>query len=297
MTSFKPMLATDADLNKLRFPVYASPKLDGIRASVVDGRLLTRTLKEVPNRFVYNALSKHNLTGLDGELIVGPASSPTVYRDTVSGVMSREGVPQVTYWVFDLHDQDRWPYADRYDYLMNDRLAGDDLTTSVKIDYLAQTLIKDEAELQAYEAQTIGLGFEGVILRAIDSPYKFGRSTVKEGYLLKLKRFCDSEAEILEVIEEMHNGNEATTNELGRTKRSSHQENKTGKQRMGALLVRDIHTGVEFQIGTGFTDLDKQQFWLGDCQGGIVKYKYFPVGVKDKPRHPVYLGRRHKDDL
>lgn len=297
MTLFKPMLATDADLDKLRFPVYASPKLDGIRASIVDGRLLTRTLKEVPNRFVYNALSDHKLTGLDGELIVGPASSPTVYRDTVSGVMSRDGVPQATYWVFDLHDQDGWPYADRYDHLVNVWFGRDDLTSSVKIDYLAQTLITDEAGLQAYEEQIVGLGFEGVILRSIDSPYKFGRSTVKEGYLLKLKRFCDSEAEILEVIEEMHNGNEATTNELGRTKRSSHQENKTGKQRMGALLVRDIQTGVEFQIGTGFTDLDKQQFWLSDHRGMVVKYKYFPVGVKDKPRHPVYLGLRHKDDL
>jgi DNA ligase-1 len=54
---------------------------------------------------------------------------------------------------------------------------------------------------------------------------------------------------------------------------------------------------VEFQIGTGFTDLDKQQFWLSDRRGMTVKYKYFPVGVKDKPRHPVYLGLRHKDDL
>lgn len=297
MTAFKPMLATDANLDKLCFPVYASPKLDGIRASVVDGRLLTRTLKEVPNRFVYNALSEHRLTGLDGELIVGAPSSPTVYRDTVSGVMSREGAPKVTYWVFDVHDQHGWPYADRYDNLVNVRLGYGGLICPVKVDYLAQTLIKDEAELQAYEEQTVGLGFEGVILRAIDGPYKFGRSTVKEGYLLKLKRFRDSEAEILGVIEEMHNGNEATTNELGRTKRSSHQENKVGKQRMGALLVRDIHTGVEFQIGTGFTDLDKQQFWLRDCQGEIVKYKYFPVGVKDKPRHPVYLGLRHKDDL
>ena len=29
----------------------------------------------------------------------------------------------------------------------------------------------------------------------------------------------------------------------------------------------------------------------------IIKYKYFSVGVKDKPRHPVFQGFRHLDDM
>jgi DNA ligase-1 len=95
----------------------------------------------------------------------------------------------------------------------------------------------------------------------------------------------------------MHNGNEATTNELGRTKRSSHKGNKSGKGRMGALRVKDIHTGVEFELGTGFTDADKEWWWDDSKLGLTVKYKFFPVGVKDKPRHPVYLGLRSPIDL
>jgi DNA ligase-1 len=50
-----------------------------------------------------------------------------------------------------------------------------------------------------------------------------------------------------------------------------------------------VNTGVEFNIGTGFTAEDRAK---KDWVGLIVKYKFFPIGVKDKPRHPVYLGLR-----
>ena len=49
MTAFKPLLASPADLSTLRFPVLASPKLDGVRAIVKDGVVLSRSLKKIPN--------------------------------------------------------------------------------------------------------------------------------------------------------------------------------------------------------------------------------------------------------
>lgn len=292
--TFKPMLAGEADVAALKFPVFASPKLDGIRASVVKGKLLTRSLKEVPNRTIFDLYSKPDFEGLDGELIVGSPTAPDVYRQTVSGVMSRDGSPDFTYQVFDLHDVPAG-YDRRLQRLVD---AFEDSFGHVRV--LPQSFIGHPDDLLAYEADQVNRGFEGVILRRPDAPYKFGRSTAREGYLLKMKRFQDSEAVVLEVIEEMHNGNEATTNALGRTERSSHKENKVGKGRMGALLVRDIKTGVEFQIGTGFTDEDKAWWWerrRGPQVWPVVKYKFFPVGVKDKPRHPVYIGLRSKADL
>lgn len=289
--SFKPMLAAEADVAKLQYPVFASPKLDGIRASVVHAKLLTRTLKEVPNRVIYDLYSKPDFEGLDGELLVGSPTAEDVYRTTVSGVMSRDGNPEFTYHVFDLHDME-----DRYERRL-ERLveAFEDSFGHVRV--LPQELIANADDLLDYESRHVDLGYEGVIVRAPNAPYKYGRSTAREGYLLKVKRFKDSEAIILDVIEEMHNANEAKTNALGRTERSSHKNNKVGKQRMGALLVRDCYSSVEFQIGTGFNDHDKQWFWLNDVRNKIVKYKFFPVGVKDKPRHPVYLGLRDRRDL
>jgi DNA ligase-1 len=67
---------------------------------------------------------------------------------------------------------------------------------------------------------------------------------------------------------------------------------------MGALIVRDLKTKVEFNIGTGFTANDRIDWWhwattqTPASPKPIIKYKFFPVGVKDKPRHPVFLGVR-----
>lgn len=289
--TFRPMLACEANPARLPFPLAVSPKLDGIRAVVRNGQLLSRTLKPIPNRHIFYALSSSEFDGLDGELIVGPPNAKDVYRTTVSGVMSEDGEPNWAYYVFDLHNYDR-PWILRYA----------SLRTYEKKHPLIKCLQHEFAdgldEVLAYEERVLRQGYEGVMLRDPQAPYKHGRSTQREGYLLKLKRFNDSEARVLEVIEEMHNANEATTNELGLTKRSSHKANKVGKGRMGALRVQDIHTGVEFELGTGFTDADKEWWWTQSPKFyPLVKYKYLPVGVKDRPRHPVYLGIRLAGDL
>lgn len=288
--TFKPMLASEADLTKVQFPMAASPKLDGIRCSIVKGQALSRTLKAIPNRHITELLSKPEYTGLDGELIVGVPHAKDVYRTTVSGVMSRDGEPDFTFRVFDMFDVPSG-WSGRFQEVEAQ------FSKHTHILPVEHTIVHSLDELTEYESRTVALGYEGVMLRKLNGHYKLGRSTTREGLLLKVKQFQDSEAEILDVVEEMHNGNEATTDNLGRTKRSSHKENKVGKARMGALKVRDVHTGVEFELGTGFNDADKQQFWLNDRRGQLVKYKFFPVGVKDKPRHPVYLGLRDRIDL
>ncbi len=70
---FKPMLACEVDLDKLRFPLLASAKLDGVRAIVRDGVVYSRSNKPIPNKFVQQQF-KH-LEHFDGELIVGFANS------------------------------------------------------------------------------------------------------------------------------------------------------------------------------------------------------------------------------
>lgn len=95
----------------------------------------------------------------------------------------------------------------------------------------------------------------------------------------------------------MHNGNEATVNELGRTKRSSHKENKTGRGDLGALVLRHPD-GFTFNVGTGFTDDDRALVWKDrdTFVGKLAKVKYFAIGMKDAPRHPVFLGWRDGSD-
>ena len=85
---FKPMLASDANLDSLRYPLIASPKLDGVRATVRDGVVYSRSNKPIPNKHVHSLFKNYEY--FDGELIVGDPTSPTVYRDTVSEVMSHD---------------------------------------------------------------------------------------------------------------------------------------------------------------------------------------------------------------
>jgi len=98
----------------------------------------------------------------------------------------------------------------------------------------------------------------------------------------------------------MYNDNEATKDAFGHTTRSSHKENKRPANTLGALVVRDIKTKIEFEIGTGFNDEQRQEIWdeRDKYMDKIVKYKHFNIsGVKEKPRFPSYIGIRDKDDL
>ncbi len=137
------------------------------------------------------------------------------------------------------------------------------------------------------------------MLNDMYAAYKFGRATTKGGELLKVKRYTDFDAVITGFEEEQFNGNEAETNELGRTKRSTAKAGLVGKGALGAFHARDTKTGVEFKIGTGMTAKERLDFWQSRDKllGQFVKYKSFEVGVKIAPRHPVFLGLRSKLDL
>jgi DNA ligase-1 len=197
------------------------------------------------------------------------------------------------FYVFDnIYAGNDTPFRERYEGLLR-------MDVKAPAQVLKHNLINSQEELDAYESSVLANGLEGLIARDPMGPYKNGRSTSKQGWMLKIKRFEDSEAEILGFEEEMENMNEATKDAFGRTERSSHQDNLRGKNSLGALVVKDIKTGIKFNIGTGFTAAMRAKYWADrkTLQGALVKYKFFPVGVKDAPRHPVFIGFRDKMDL
>lgn len=299
----KPMLAGKFDAAKQQYPVYVQPKLDGIRCCIVDGKAVTRTLKPVPSRYVRSILERHEFEGFDGELIVGSPTADDCYRQTCSGIMAEDKQPNFRFYVFDL-----WNNPLSYDHRRTRiyDLAG--LGSGAFENYpglvaVPSKLAGNQTELEDIEAAWVALGHEGVILRGPDSLYKFGRGTASKGDLLKLKRFTDSEAVVVGVYEELHNANEATTNALGRTERSSVQANKHGKGTLGGLevqLLRDhagFAAGTEFKIGTGFSAELRAELWANPPLGRIAKFRHFEVGAKDKPRHPSFLGWRDPIDM
>lgn len=293
--TFRPMLACQYDKASVRWPMLASPKLDGIRCIAHNGVAMARSMKPIRNRFIQAWFARHleAINLFDGELIVGPPNAPDVFNVTTSAVNSEDGEPDFTFHVFD-----RVGYIDyisRFDVLRQE-----DMPDRVRL--VPNFYIFNEQELANYEAKALDEGYEGVMLRSPSSPYKHGRSTPKEAYLLKVKRFSDAEAVIVDLLEEMRNDNPLTVNELGLGKRSSHQANLVAKGTMGTLCVRGINgdfKDVEFGIGSGFDQATRQMLW-NDRQnmlGKVVTYKYFSVGVKDKPRFPVFKGFRDPTDI
>lgn len=295
--AFKPMLASHCkDVTALKFPVLVSKKLDGIRATVQGGILLSRSLKPIPNIHV-QSMFKGLPDGLDGELIMGDPCSPTCYRDTASIVMSDDKPADgIVLHVFD------WYHATKG---FSERLAraacescGSDRP---RVKFVNHVRINSLEELDAFEADALADGNEGVMIRSLDGPYKQGRSSEREAYLLKLKRFSDMEATVVGMEEMQHNDNPAFRNEAGRTARSSAKDGKRGAGVMGKLNL--VGTGdykdVSFDCGTGFDAAMREELWAqGEkLNGAIAKIKYFPTGGKDKPRHPVFLGFRDKRDM
>ncbi len=295
---FRPMLAGKADMATLTFPVLASPKIDGLRCLAMAGEPRSRSMKVLPNRHLQAEFQRcaASIEGLDGELMVGDPTAPDAFRTTTSAIMREDGQPDFRFIVFDRWDH-TLPYRERFSTVQ----AGLASMPSW-VQPLDCLLITSMAELDQYESEILAQGYEGVMLRSLTGPYKQGRSSTREGYLLKVKRYEDAEAEIVGFEEEMHNGNEAQTNEIGRTKRSSHQENLVGKGTMGALVVRGLnggYAGVEFNIGTGFDAAQRREFWTlrDSLLGRAVTYKHFAVGAKDKPRHPVFKAFRDPMDF
>lgn len=294
--AFRPMLAaTVADSAAVRWPLLGSPKLDGIRAIIRDGVVVSRNLKPIPNQRVQAIFGKAFLEGLDGELLVGDPRDPRAFLGTTSGVMSRDGEPDVFLHVFDCVREPGKPYHERLG------MARDIATGSGRSVMVEQTIITSLDELDEYERVQLELGYEGVMLRDASSPYKFGRGTASKQDLMKLKRFEDAEALVIGFEELLHNSNEASIGLLGQTERGHSKDGMVGMNTLGALKVRGINgpfAGVEFNIGTGFDAATRTLIWasLDLWHGKTVKYKFFPIGSKDAPRFPVFLGERHPGD-
>lgn len=284
--TFKPTLAyTVKDFDSIRFPVLASPKLDGIRCILIDGVAYSRSMKPIPNRYVQERLSAIK-GSYDGELIVGAPNAPDVFNKTTSGVMSRDGQPEFTFHVFDDPTSDN-EFAARLAVIQID--AEDDL-----LEVVSHKLIRNAAELSEYEAAMVEEGYEGIMIRDPKGAYKQGRSTEKEGILGKVKRFEDAEATIVAFEEMMHNENEAKINEIGLTDRSTSKEGLVAADTLGAMVVSSEVFTDTFKIGTGFDAAQRKAFWgsRDDLMGKTVKFKFQPHGTKDRPRLPVFLGFR-----
>lgn len=296
----RPLLACNApeNLNTLPYPVFSSEKLDGIRCIIKDGVAYSRTLKPIRNAYIQATLGRPEFNGFDGELVVGDPNASDCMRRTNSGVMSADGEPDFVYWTFDLWNRPGIQYQHALESLI------ERVSDHPHIKVLHQRICKTSACVEAHERAALDDGYEGLIVRRIDGAYKFGRSTKREGYLLKVKRYRQDEAVIVDYQPWFRNENDPELDALGYTKRSSAREGKVALDMLGALVVEgwhpySAHERIEFNIGTGFTINERRLLWemRESLIGKTITYKFFPTGSKDRPRHPVFVSFRDPSDM
>lgn len=314
MLASKLMLASDWDQSKQRYPAWISPKIDGVRGANFDGTMRGRSLKTHKNLFVTGKFSNPAYQGLDGEFVTAGLTDPELCRKTSSALSTIEGTPNAGLCVFDYVTPAtvKLPYEQRYELLKQflNNMAPD---LKLWLYVVPVIVVNNEAELLAQEEIWLNEGYEGVIIRDPCKPYKHGRSTVKEGGLLRIKRFIEEEALITGITEGETNLNEPLVNERGLQYRTSHKENKVPNGMLGNLqgtLLKDVEDPVTKQVilckgdavtisPGNMTEADKIYYFQNPEKivNHIIKFKFFPKGIKDKPRFPNYVCHRDPVDM
>jgi len=295
MNITRPMRAvTMSSLDDIKFPVYVSYKLDGIRCIKVAGRALSKSMKPIVNAQLRALIEVPEIPdGFDGELW----AEGMTFQEIESIVMTEDAdVKGLKWYVFDWASP--FPFDSRYRALIEEMRSGHCSSTQW-IDYMKCLLIHDKNGLKESFNISLSVGGEGLIIRNPHAPYKCGQSTMTKQELVKWKPMVTGKAIVLCAVEEMKNNNPAFNSELGLAKRSHKKVNKVPAGTLGSLLVRDLDSGIVFNIGTGFDDEQKALLWArrDTLSGTIVEYESQKCGVKEAPRCPVFKRFRNRNDI
>ncbi len=264
------------DISSIRYPVWAQDKEDGIRCALIESprtgkRLVaSRTFKPIANIHIRDTIHKSTLPlGVDGELVFGN------FQQTASAVMSHDTVSDFKYRVFDYFGGGlALPYRKRYAKL-------EEIVNAMRypwLELMPNYVCHTAMQLQTIMALTMAAGKEGLMIRDPDSPYKSGKATIKSQSLLKLKPFIDADAQVIGFEELVHKDN------------PSRKSNTLGAIKCRLPQCSDVRY-IYFNIGTGFTELERQTIWDNQIVylNKWVTFKYQNHGMKNAPRTPVFL--------
>lgn len=256
------MLAVQApiDLSKLKYPLAIEPKYDGVRCIAIkdSGKvtLYSRNMKPFLNfqeLAEFCAKDMEDNTVWDGEII--SEDFQQLMHRTHAEEGKNDDIP-VEFVIFDILTLDEWK-AGKSDRPYNVRKQQDK-------DYAIATC---ESDLYAYYQEALKNGYEGVMIKNLESPYISGRSN----YWLKLKPTDTADLYIMGFEE-------------GKGKH---------KGKLGALLCE--YGKVKAKVGTGFTDAQRERMWADKDKlwGKMIEVEFQSVTKPNKKgvvslRFPVF---------
>jgi DNA ligase-1 len=264
---FKPMLAHDYNdyKEKIKYPVATQPKLDGVRCIIdIDG-MRSRNGKELisaphihealkplfekyPDLVFDGELYAHKSDGVDFNKIISCVRKTKPTQDDII-----ESKQHIQYWIYDLPSH-VGAFTERYNSLLELELP--ECCIIVKTEQA-----DNENDISAYYSDYMADGYEGQMIRVLDSEYENKRSK----HLLKHKSFMDNEFEIKGVVE--------------------------GKGKLTGKIGKLVFDGFDSAVN-GDHEYLEMLFKRGDLIGKKATVKYFELTTDGIPRFPKVIAIR-----
>jgi DNA ligase-1 len=203
---FEPMLASkwEDSKDKITYPVYSQPKLDGIRCLVTKDGMFSRNGKPIISApHIYESLKplfdQNPDLIFDGELYADKFANDfnkivsLVKKTKPTDADLKESKKNIQYWIYDLPSvDDKFSIRSRalYDLFMEWSYF---TKHCINVD---TDVCKSEKEVMEFYEQYVDAGYEGQMLR-LDREYENKRSKS----LMKHKSFIDEEYTIIDVCE------------------------------------------------------------------------------------------------
>lgn len=287
------MLAKEFHPDYVTGEYYLQPKLDGHRA-VWDGEnLYSRQGKLIVSCPKLVDELRKNFPGfpLDGELYCSGVDFELLTSSLRRTVNIAENV-NVEYMVYDC------PMADvPFSYRLHSLSVAFKTNKSPRI-RLLDTIHRGAPTTQELVPEKLNIykhNHEGTMLRTADGKYKFGK---RSSDLLKIKEMHDAEAKVTAIAElNTYDKLIVPKGTPGSKKYANGTYYKNGPAKpagtMGALVCD--YNGTKFEIGSGFTEEQRQQMWDTPPIGKIITFKYQELTRDGVPRFPIFL--RFREDL
>lgn len=308
------------DLDTIIYPQMASFKLDGIRCVFHPTLgMVSRSLKQIPNKQLQKkfapllTLAKDMNLILDGEIYCHGKTFQEITRacmtDDFTDIATLKKlekeypapaayasclIDSIEYHLFDvllnIHGN-IVPFVERN----NVHILSMPFLVKVK-----QFTVTSKEQVEEMFQSAIQQGYEGLILKNPQGHYKFGRGTVKEGLIYKVKPYIEKSAIIKGVVQAtvVDPVAEKKINELGHSVTSKKKDDRILIEKAAAFLVD--WEGQDLKVVIAASDVEKEQIWKeqADYIGKEVCFKSMEVGMKEGglPRHPVSTRFWRKDE-
>ena len=251
-----------------KYPCFVSPKIDGIRAELINGSFFSRKgaplhgLKHIVKELsvLYPTFTRQHLTG---ELFIPGMTNDF---DTMSGIIRAKKHPKkklIHYAIFDNASMAALPLVIRYDNLTKFFPIWRDAISDKRIFLVPHYQVSSLAEIQELTNQFIYKGYEGAVVKQLLSFYEFKRS---HNWMRRVP---------LITIEKRITGVYEGTRQF--------------KGMLGGVYVED-----DLKVGSGFSVKQRKDWWNNPklIIGKMITIKAKGVNRHGRLRQPVFKGIR-----